>query len=69
MVWLEYNTTKHLIIIQQLSEVTDKPIELQTLQRKSQEMQKCPKLALTTEDLSLALGDQGVNVRKPPYYQ
>ena len=27
------------------------------------------KYALTTEDLSLALDDQGVNVRKPPYYQ
>ena len=27
------------------------------------------KYALITEDLSLALGDQGVNVRKPPYYQ
>lgn len=27
------------------------------------------KYVMTTEDLSLALGDQGVNVRKPPYYQ
>ena len=27
------------------------------------------KLVMTTEDLSLALGDQGVSVRKPPCYQ
>ena len=27
------------------------------------------KYALTTEDLAVALGDHGVNVRKPPYYQ
>ena len=27
------------------------------------------KYVMNTEDLSLALGDQGVNVRKPPYYQ
>ena len=27
------------------------------------------KYVMTTEDLYLALGGQGVNVRKPPYYQ
>eukprot|EP00092_Neocalanus_flemingeri_P022096 GFUD01023967.1.p1 GENE.GFUD01023967.1~~GFUD01023967.1.p1 ORF type:complete len:162 (-),score=62.73 GFUD01023967.1:166-600(-) len=27
------------------------------------------KYVMTTEDLSLALGEHGVNVRKPPYYQ
>ena len=26
------------------------------------------KYVMTTEDLSLALGDQGITVKKPPYY-
>ena len=27
------------------------------------------KYVMTTDDLNIALGEQGINVRKPPYYQ
>ena len=35
----------------------------------SKKNSKDRKLVMTTEDLSSALGEQGVTVKKPPYYQ